>query len=163
MSIKHQTWNKDALEIILILSFYFIFIWNYWFIGHWNVRLTIECYEHRDGTISKINGNIDEKVNSTEITTEYIDENGIQSISMATKVKLNILIELAQLGCIMQTIYVSVQHIKYIRRRLHVTYTHKHTHTHLKVKCRTITRTIFFPLNFSPSLPLYFSYVVFFL
>lgn len=50
------------------------------------IFICTESYEHRDGTISKINGNNDEQVSSVEITSECIDEIGMQSISTATKV-----------------------------------------------------------------------------
>lgn len=52
----------------------------------WIFNERIECYEHRDGSISKTNGNIDEKVNSIESSNEYIEENGVHSVSTAIKV-----------------------------------------------------------------------------
>lgn len=48
--------------------------------------LQIENYDHRDGSVSKINGIIDEKANSVETTNEYFEENGVQQISIMSKV-----------------------------------------------------------------------------
>lgn len=53
---------------------------NYW------IESRIECYEHRDGSISKINGNIEEKANYVETTNEYIEEHGTQQILTTIKV-----------------------------------------------------------------------------
>lgn len=45
-----------------------------------------ECYDHRDGSVSKANGSVDEKVNDIEIPNEYLEENGAQQISAVNKV-----------------------------------------------------------------------------
>lgn len=45
-----------------------------------------ENYDHRDGLVNKINGIIDEKANNIETSNEYIEENGVQQISIITKV-----------------------------------------------------------------------------
>ncbi|XP_031620081.1 hybrid signal transduction histidine kinase E [Contarinia nasturtii] len=39
----------------------------------------IECYDHRESSGSKTNGNIDEKANTVETSNEYFEENGMQS------------------------------------------------------------------------------------